>query len=137
MKILNEIGAALIILLDIVAYHVTLYLFKVNNMDTRLICWMCPKWVKKPPEWSQWLHFGVLMAIFEYIWRLLKPFPPNALFWPPPPPPSPLKIWESQKFSDVFKENQKGEIEKKWVKLILQFPNLNISKAATGAFRSN
>lgn len=38
MKILNEIGAALIILLDIVAYHVTLYLFKVNNMDTRLIC---------------------------------------------------------------------------------------------------
>lgn len=133
MKILNEIGAALIILLDIVAYHVTLYLFKVNNMDTRLICWMCPKWVKKPPEWSQWLHFGVLMAIFEYIWRLLKPFPPNALFWPP----SPLKIWESQKFSDVFKENQKGEIEKKWVKLILQFPNLNISKAATGAFRSN
>ena len=134
MKILNEIGAALIILLDIVAYHVTLYLFKVNNMDTRLICWMCPKWVKKPPEWSQWLHFGVLMAIFEYIWRLLKPFPPNALFWPPP---SPLKIWESQKFSDVFKENQKGEIEKKWVKLILQFPNLNISKAATGAFRSN
>ena len=136
MKILNEIGAALIILLDIVAYHVTLYLFKVNNMDTRLICWMCPKWVKKPPEWSQWLHFGVLIAIFEYIWRLLKPFPPNALFWPPPPP-SPLKIWESQKFSDVFKENQKGEIEKKWVKLILQFPNLNISKAATGAFRSN
>lgn len=135
MKILNEIGAALIILLDIVAYHVTLYLFKVNNMNTRLICWMCPKWVKKPPEWSQWLHFGVLMAIFEYIWRLLKPFPPNALFWLPPP--SPLKIWESQKFSDVFKENQKGEIEKKWVKLILQFPNLNISKAATGAFRSN
>lgn len=132
MKILNEIGAALIILLDIVAYHVTLYLFKVNNMDTRLICWMCPKWVKKPPEWSQWLHFGVLIAIFEYIWRLIKPFPPNVLFWPPL-----LKIWESQKFSDVFKENQKGEIEKKWVKLILQFPNLNISKAATGAFRSN
>ena len=44
-----------------------IYLFKVNNKNTRKRCIICPKSTIKIPERRQWRHSSVFITIFEHI----------------------------------------------------------------------
>ena len=44
-----------------------IYLFKVNNKNTRKRCEICLKLTIKTPEWHQWRCSGVFIVNFEYI----------------------------------------------------------------------
>ena len=48
-------------------YSVNIYLFKVNNRNTRKKCETCSKLTIKTPEWHQLRLSGVFMANFEQI----------------------------------------------------------------------
>ena len=43
-----------------------IYLFKVNNRNTRARCKICPKLTIKSPEQYQWCRSGVFIVNFEH-----------------------------------------------------------------------
>ena len=47
-----------------------IYLFKVNNRNTRARCEICSKLTIKTPEQHQWRRFGVFIVYFEHISHL-------------------------------------------------------------------
>ena len=51
-----------------------IYLFNVNNRNTRKRFKICLKLTIKTPEWRQWRRSGVFIAKFEYISHLLLAF---------------------------------------------------------------
>ena len=51
-----------------------IYLFKVNNSNTRTICNICSKLKLKTFEWRQFCHSGVFFVIFEQILHLALVF---------------------------------------------------------------
>ena len=53
---------------------VNIYLFKVNNRNTREMCEICSKLIRKTPEWRQWRLSGVFVINFEYISHLVSLF---------------------------------------------------------------
>ena len=44
-----------------------IYLFKINNKNTRKSCETCSKLIVKTLERRQWRRFGVFIDNFEYI----------------------------------------------------------------------
>ena len=44
-----------------------IYLFKVNNRNTRTIYEICSKLTIKTPQWSQWRHSGAFIVNFKHI----------------------------------------------------------------------
>ena len=51
-------------------YPVNIYLFKINNRNTRKRCQKCLKLTIKTPERRHWYHFGVFIVNFEHISHL-------------------------------------------------------------------
>ena len=52
----------------------SLYLFKVNNRNTRKRCEICSKLTIKTPERRQCRHFGNFIANFEHVSHLFLVF---------------------------------------------------------------
>ena len=52
-----------------------IYLFKVNNGNTRAMCESCSKLKVKTPERRQWSHSGVFIVNFEQISHIVLVFP--------------------------------------------------------------
>ena len=48
-----------------------IYMFRVNNRNTRTRCEMCLKLTKKPPEWRQWRHSGEHVSHLVLVFLLL------------------------------------------------------------------
>ena len=44
-----------------------IYMFKLNNRNTRKKCEICSKLTIKTPEWIHWLRSGVFVLNFEYV----------------------------------------------------------------------
>ena len=58
---------------DRVLNPANIYLFKVNNRNTRKRCEICSTLTIKTPEWYQWCHSGVFSVNFEHIcWRTVN-----------------------------------------------------------------
>ena len=53
---------------------VNIYLFKVNNRNTRKRCEICPNLAIKTPEQRQWRRSGVFIVNFEHIFHLFLVF---------------------------------------------------------------
>ena len=53
---------------------VGIYMFKVNNRNTRTRHKICSKLTIETPERCQWHHYGVFMANFEHISHLVLVF---------------------------------------------------------------
>ena len=51
-----------------------IYLFKVNNKNTRRRCEICSKLTLKTPEWRQWHRSGVFIINFEHLSHLFLVF---------------------------------------------------------------
>ena len=51
-----------------------IYLFKVNNRNTRTRCEICSKLTINTPERRQWRHSGVFIVNFEHISHLALVF---------------------------------------------------------------
>ena len=51
-----------------------IYLFKVNNRNTRTSCEICSKLKIKTPERSHWRRSGVFIVEFEHISHLVLVF---------------------------------------------------------------
>ena len=57
-------------------YHVAnIYLFKVNNRNSRKRCGICSDLTLKTPERRHWLHSDVFIVNFENISQLFLVFP--------------------------------------------------------------
>ena len=54
---------------------VSIYLFKVNNKNTKTKCENCSKVTVKAPERRQWQRFGVFIVNFEQISLFYLVFP--------------------------------------------------------------
>ena len=52
-----------------------IYLFKVNNRHTRIMCEMCPDLTVKTPERRQWRRSDVFIVNFEQILHIILMFP--------------------------------------------------------------
>ena len=58
-------------------YPANIYMFKVNNRNTRKMCEICSKLIIKTPErrqWRQWRRSGVFVVNFEHISRIFQLF---------------------------------------------------------------
>ena len=55
-------------------YSASIYLFKVNNRNTRKWCEICSKLIIKTPEQLQWRRSGVFIVAFEHISHLFLVF---------------------------------------------------------------
>ena len=53
----------------------SIYLFKVNNRNTRKRCEICSKLTIKTPERRHWRHSGAFTVNFEHISHLFLVFP--------------------------------------------------------------
>ena len=51
-----------------------IYLFKVNNRNTRTRCEICSKLTIKTPERRQWRRSGIFIGNFEHISHLVLVF---------------------------------------------------------------
>ena len=62
---------------DCVDYHIPagIYLFKVNNRNTRAMCKIWPKLTIKTRERRQWRCSGVFILNFDQISRIVPVFP--------------------------------------------------------------
>ena len=69
-----------------------IFLFKVNNGNTRVMCGICLKLTIKTLERHHWIHFGVLCLTLNRFQPFLWCF--YCLFWTKTP------IWMSQKHKD-------------------------------------
>ena len=58
----------------IVIYPADIYLFKVNNRNTRTSCEICSKLTIKTSERRHWRRSGVFIVNFEHISYLLLVF---------------------------------------------------------------
>ena len=47
-----------------------IYLFKVQNRNTRISCKLCSKLTIRTPEWGHWHLFGILIVNFVHILHL-------------------------------------------------------------------
>ena len=56
------------------AYPAGIYLFKVNNRNTRTRCEICSKLTINTPELRQWRRSGVFIVNFEHISHLVLVF---------------------------------------------------------------
>ena len=75
-NIMNE-SANLIRPVKIVILGITLagiYMFKVNNRNTRTRCQVCSKLTIKTPEWRQWRRSGFFIVNSEHISHLVLMF---------------------------------------------------------------
>ena len=81
MFIMQTKESSSIVLLSVLVRHQT-YVFKVNNKNTKLICWMCLKLIVNSPGWRHlvwlsclyckfWAHFrqsfGIFIVDFEQV----------------------------------------------------------------------
>ena len=55
-------------------FPVGIYLFHVNNRNTRTMCEICSKLIIKTPEQRHWRRFGVFIVNFEQILRIVLVF---------------------------------------------------------------
>ena len=55
-------------------FRVDIYMFKVNNRNTRTRCEMCSKLIIKTPERRHWHRSGVFFVNFEHIPHLVLVF---------------------------------------------------------------
>ena len=55
----------------IIDFPVGIYLFKVNNRNTRTRCEICSKLTINTPERRQWRRSGVFIVNFEHISHLV------------------------------------------------------------------
>ena len=55
-------------------YPVVIYMFKVNNRNTRTRCEICSELTIKTPELRQWRHPGFLIVNIEHISHLIVVF---------------------------------------------------------------
>ena len=51
---------------EMASFPANIYLFKVNNRNTRKRCEICSKLTTKTLEWRQWRRSGVFMVNFEH-----------------------------------------------------------------------
>ena len=51
-----------------------IYMFKINNKNTRTRCEICPKLTKKTPEQRHWRCYAVFIVNFEHISQLVLVF---------------------------------------------------------------
>ena len=59
---------------DLFIYAAGIYLFKVNNINTRRRCEICSKLIIKVPERYHWRRSGALIVNFEHISHLVLMF---------------------------------------------------------------
>ena len=56
-------------------YSAGIYLFKVDNENTRTVCEICTKLTIKTPAWGHWHRSGVFIVNFEQISHIVVVFP--------------------------------------------------------------
>ena len=55
-------------------YPASIYLFKVNNRNTRTMCEICSKLTIKTPERRRWRRSGIFIVNFEQIFHIVLVF---------------------------------------------------------------
>ena len=57
------------------AFRAGIYLFKVSNANTKIMCEICSKLAIETSDQRHWRRFGVVIVNFEHVWHIPLVFP--------------------------------------------------------------